>query len=108
MEIWVEHVAPRGPYTYAGPIAVLVGRWTGSMGERVAIGLDGMQRATVFGSAMAGLQGATYSRSLEHTGIPVRVTGLPATAIRLRAGTRAACGSPTSSRTIVQIPAGCL
>ena len=71
--IWVEHVAPRGPYTYTGPTAVLVGRWTGSMGEGVAIGLDGMQRATVFGSAMAGLQGATYSRSLGHTRIPLRV-----------------------------------
>ena len=71
--IWVEHVAPRGPYTYDKPIDVLVGRWTGSMGEGVAIGLDGMHRAAVFVSAMAALQGATYSRSLKHTGIPVRV-----------------------------------
>ena len=71
--IWVEHVAPRGPYTYDKPVAVLVGRWTGSMGEGVAIGLDGTRRGTVFGSAMAGLRGATYSRSLQNTGIPVRV-----------------------------------
>ena len=71
--IWVEHVAPRGPYIYDMPVAVLVGRWTASMGEGVAIGLDGARRGTVFGSAMAGLRGATYSRTLEHTGIPVRV-----------------------------------
>ena len=71
--IWVEHVAPRGPYAYDKPIAVLVGRWTASMGEGVAIGLDGARRGTVFGSAMAGLRGAVYARSLAHTGIPVRV-----------------------------------
>ena len=53
---WVEDVKPRGRFTYAKPVAVLVGRWTGSMGEGVAIGLDGMERATVFGSAMAGLR----------------------------------------------------
>lgn len=71
--IWVEHVAPRGPHVYDKPVAVLVGRWTASMGEGVAIGLDGMQRATVFGSPMTGLAGAVYGRTLEHTGIPVRV-----------------------------------
>ena len=71
--IWVEHVAPRGPRVYDKPVAVLVGRWTASMGEGVAVGLDGMRRATVFGSAMAGLAGAVYGRALEHTGIPVRV-----------------------------------
>ena len=69
----MEHVAPRGPRAYDKPIAVLVGRWTASMGEGVAVGLDGMQRATVFGSAMAGLAGAVYGSTLGHTGIPVRV-----------------------------------
>ena len=71
--VWVQEVTPRGPFTYDKPIAVLVGRWTGSMGEGVAIGLDGMRRATVFGSPMAGLRGATLGHALEHTGIPVRV-----------------------------------
>ena len=70
---WAENAEPRGPFTYDRPIAVLVGRWTGSMGEGVAIGLDGMDRATVFGSTMAGLRGALYSHSLKHTGIQVRV-----------------------------------
>ena len=71
--IWTEHVAPRGPYSYDKPIAVLVGRWTASMGEGIAIGLDGTGRATVFGSTMAQLRGAIYTRTLEHTGIAVRV-----------------------------------
>jgi hypothetical protein len=58
--IWVEHVAPRGPFAYTQPVVVLVGRWTASMGEGLAIGLDGMARARVIGSPMAGLQGALY------------------------------------------------
>ena len=70
---WVEEVKPRGPFTYDKHIAVLVGRWTGSMGEGIAIGLDGMGRATVFGTAMAGLRGALYNHTLRHTGIQVRV-----------------------------------
>jgi carboxyl-terminal processing protease len=71
--IWVEHVAPRGPFTYDKPVVVLVGRWTGSMGEGISIGLDAAQRATIVGSPMAGLLGATYSYTLPHTGIDVRV-----------------------------------
>ncbi|MYA17644.1 MAG: peptidase [Gammaproteobacteria bacterium] len=71
--VWVEYVAPRGPFTYSKPVAVLVGRWTGSMGEGVAIGADGMGRAAVFGSGMAGLAGALQTHTLKHTGIPVRV-----------------------------------
>ena len=70
---WVERVEPRGLNTYDKPVAVLVGRWTASMGEGVAIGLDAMQRARVFGSSMAGLRGAIYSRKLTHTDIPVQV-----------------------------------
>jgi carboxyl-terminal processing protease len=71
--IWVEYVAPRGPFTYEKPVAALVGRWTGSMGEGVAIGLDGMQRAKVIGTPMAGLRGANYDVTLQHSGIQVRV-----------------------------------
>ena len=70
---WTEAVRPRGPFTYDKPMAVLVGRWTGSMGEGVAIGLDGMRRATVFGSPMAGLRGAIETLTLEHSKIPVRI-----------------------------------
>ncbi len=71
--IWVERVAPRGPFTYDKPVAALVGRWTGSMGEGLTIGLDGMQRAMVIGTPMAGLRGATYGTTLPHTGFEVRI-----------------------------------
>ena len=70
---WVERVEPRGLNTYDKPVAVLVGRRTASMGEGVAIGLDAMQRARVFGSSVAGLRGAIYSRKLTHTDIPLQV-----------------------------------
>ncbi|RZK53309.1 MAG: hypothetical protein EOO59_12615, partial [Hymenobacter sp.] len=65
---WLELVSPRGiPYTR--PLVVLVGRWTGSMGEGLAIGFDGLGRATVVGTAMARLHGAIYSYRLPHSGI---------------------------------------
>jgi len=72
---WVEEVAPRGPFTYGAPVVALVGRWTGSMGEGMAIGLDAMRRATVAGTAMAGLAGATETFTLTRTGA---VVALPA------------------------------
>lgn len=68
---WLEEVAPRGPFTYRAPVVVLVGRWTGSMGEGMAAGLDGMRRATVVGSAMAQLAGATETFTLARTGARV-------------------------------------
>lgn len=71
--LWVEHVAPRGPFHYDRPVAVLVGRWTGSMGEGITIGLDAMQRAIIIGTPMAGLLGATYGTTLPHTGFEVRI-----------------------------------
>lgn len=43
------------------------------MGEGLAIGLDGMERATVIGTPMAGLRGALYSHTLPHTGIEIRI-----------------------------------
>lgn len=67
--LWAQYVTPRGPFTYEGKLIVLVDHWTGSMGEGMAIGLDGMGRATVVGTAMAGLNGAVYSQTLTKTGI---------------------------------------
>jgi Periplasmic protease len=43
--------------TYNNPLYVLVGRWTGSMGERMAIGFDGMSRAKIIGTEMNRLAG---------------------------------------------------
>jgi C-terminal processing protease CtpA/Prc len=71
--LWVEHVAPRGPFAYEGSIVVLAGRWTASMGEGMTIALDGLGRATVVGTPMAGLLGATYGTTLPRTGWSVRV-----------------------------------
>jgi C-terminal processing protease CtpA/Prc len=66
---WTREVAPRGGWTYGAPVVVLVGRWTASMGEGIAIGLDGMRRATVVGTRMAGLNGAVFDLQLPNTGI---------------------------------------
>jgi hypothetical protein len=43
---------------------VLVGRWTGSVGEGLTIGFDSAQRAQIVGSKMAGLLGAICSYQL--------------------------------------------
>ena len=68
-EGWTREVSPRGGWTYGAPVVVLVGRWTASMGEGIAIGLDGMRRATVVGTRMAGLNGAVFDLQLPNTGI---------------------------------------
>ncbi|MEJ0027807.1 MAG: S41 family peptidase [Rhizomicrobium sp.] len=67
---WVRKVAPRGT-TVTQPLAVLVDRWTGSMGEGMAIGFDGMTRATIVGTRMAGLCGATSDVTLPRSGIGI-------------------------------------
>jgi carboxyl-terminal processing protease len=74
-DAWVRRVAPRGPWQFTRPVTVLVSRWTGSMGEGMAIGLDAMRRARVCGSRMAGLQGSVFDHALPATGIVVRLPG---------------------------------
>jgi C-terminal processing protease CtpA/Prc len=68
---WIELVSPRGEFTYTAPVVVLVNHWTGSMGEGITIGMDGMRRATIVGTEMARLVGATSSIRLPNTGIGV-------------------------------------
>ncbi len=68
---WIELVSPRGEFTYKAYVVVLVNHWTGSMGEGIAIGMDGMKRATIVGTEMARLAGATSGIKLPHTGIGV-------------------------------------
>jgi C-terminal processing protease CtpA/Prc len=65
---WIEWVSPRGRI-YKKPLVILVNRWTGSMGEGIAIGFDGMKRARIVGDKMAGLLGAIYSFTLPETNI---------------------------------------
>lgn len=68
-EGWTREVSPAGGWTYKAPVVVLVGRWTASMGEGIAIGLDAMRRATVVGTRMAGLNGAVFDLQLPNTKI---------------------------------------
>jgi C-terminal processing protease CtpA/Prc len=70
--IWVEYVAPRDP-VFGGPVVVLAGRWTGSMGEGIAIGLNATRDAPVLGEPMAHLLGALGQIDLPNSKIPVRV-----------------------------------
>jgi len=73
-EPWVRTVSPRGT-TYRAPLVVLVSRWTGSMAEGMAIGLDGMGRASVVGTRMAGLNGAVFDLELPNTRIRLAYAG---------------------------------
>jgi carboxyl-terminal processing protease len=68
----VEYVAPRATQ-FKQPVVVLVGHWTGSMGEGIAIGLNATRSAQVLGEPMAHLLGALDQLELPNTKIPVRV-----------------------------------
>jgi carboxyl-terminal processing protease len=69
---WVEEVAPRGSPVRL-PLIVLVGPWTGSMGEGLAIGLNAVHGAPVLGETMARLLGALGQTELPHSKIVVRI-----------------------------------
>jgi len=69
----VDYVAPRGPFTYKAPLVVLVDHWTGSMGEGMAIGIDGMHRGLVIGTPMAHLAGAVTDLHLPNTGVDIAI-----------------------------------
>lgn len=70
--IWTEYVAPR-PSAFQGPVVVLVGPWTGSMGEGLAIGLSATRGAPVLGRPMAHLLGALGEFTLPNSQIVVRI-----------------------------------
>lgn len=69
---WVEQVLPRAGRRHRGPVTVDVGRWTGSMGEGLAIGFDAIG-AEVRGTRMAGLLGAVYDHRLTHSGLVLKL-----------------------------------
>lgn len=93
---WVEQVLPRPGKFHAGAVTVHVGRWTGSMGEGLAIGFDAIG-ARVVGGRMAGLLGAIYDYRLEASGLVIKlpterlnaVDGTPREDFRPRARVRA-------------------
>jgi len=68
---WIEQVLPRAGKYRAGSVRVRVGRWTGSMGEGLAIGFRAIG-AEVCGGAMAALRGAVYDFSLPSSGMVVK------------------------------------
>jgi len=81
---WIEQVLPRnGKFRKRLP-AVWVGRWTGSMGEGLAIGFAAMG-APVRGTPMAGLNGSVEDLEIEGTGLSIKlpterlstITGVP-------------------------------
>jgi len=69
---WIEYVVPRKT-TYKKNVVVMVGHWTGSMGEGIAIGFDAMKRAKITGTKMAGLIGAIYTFNLKNTKIGFQI-----------------------------------
>lgn len=64
---FVELVAPRAPH-FSGRVAVLGGRWTGSMGEGLVIGLHTAAGARTFCSDMGDLLGALHTFPLAASG----------------------------------------
>lgn len=63
---FVEYVYPREP-NYTGPVYVLHGRWTGSMGEGIVIGMDAATDAITIGSNMGDLLGGLWNWNLEES-----------------------------------------
>jgi C-terminal processing protease CtpA/Prc len=65
----LELVSPRQKI-YTKQLVLLVGNWTSSMGEGIAIGFDAMQRATIIGTKMAGLLGEIFTFETPEMKIP--------------------------------------
>lgn len=68
---WIEQVLPRAGKYHPGPVNVRVGRWTGSLGEGMAIGFAALGKP-VCGTAMAGLKGAVYDFDLPRSKLRVK------------------------------------
>lgn len=71
--MWVEYVNPRG-LQYSKPVVILVGRWTGSMGEGLAIGFEGIGRGVVVGSEMERLAGEMSGYSFKNQSFGYRLS----------------------------------
>lgn len=70
-----SYVEPRGAFQYLKPLVVLVGPWTGSVGEGLAISLSALGRAQTVGLRMAGLEGGVFLRRMPHTKLGFQITG---------------------------------
>lgn len=70
---WVEYVEPRKE-AYTKPVVILVGRWTGSMGEGLAIGFEGMGRAAIVGTEMERLAGEMHEFAFKNHDFGYRIS----------------------------------
>ena len=69
---WIEEVLPRAGKHRDRVPTILVGRWTGSMGEGLAIGFAALG-ASIEGDQMAGLNGSVEDIQLGNTDISVKL-----------------------------------
>lgn len=67
------YIRPKS-FGYDKPLYILVNRWTGSMGEGVAIGLNSMNRASVVGTEMARLAGGMKTIDFENHDYEIQVS----------------------------------
>lgn len=74
---WTETVEPRGPFTYAAPVAVLCDHWSASMAEGFPMGMRAICGASVVGTPMMGLGAAVFRIRLDRTGIEGQYSGEP-------------------------------
>lgn len=72
-EKYTRFVFPRDEH-YSKPLYILVGRWTGSMGEGMAIGFDGLNRATIVGTEMNRLAGGMKTISFLNSNFGFRIS----------------------------------
>lgn len=101
---WMEYVEPRPPFR-GGRLFVLVGLWTGSMGEGLALGLQTAAGAELIGSQMGRLLGATVDDELAASCLRIsfanerlsRVDGLPREDFLPRRGLPGADTAPDGS-----------
>lgn len=68
----LELVAPRAPY-FTGRLIVLAGRWTGSMGEGLTIGLDAIEGVRTVGAPLADLLGDLQKHALSSSCLTVQL-----------------------------------
>ncbi len=59
---------------YKNPVLILVGRWTGSMGEEFAIGFEGIERGQVVGTEMERLAEEIHGSSFKHQSFGFRLS----------------------------------
>ena len=70
---WPVYVNARGPWPYEGRVVVLVDRFTAGAAEDLAVGLQGLGRASVVGTPTAGWTAHTRGFVLPNTRITVEV-----------------------------------